>query len=233
MPVSEIAIARRFCGPPTTGNGGYCAGVLAEALNAAVEVTLRVPPPLEQPLQLEHDAVSARLLHGDQLIADARVTSFTLDVPPPPSFADAEACVTRFAGWKRHVFPTCFVCGPQRGEGDGLRIFPGPTTDAALVAAPFVPDASLVGSDNRVPPALVWAALDCPGYFAAASGERAVLGRMSAQLDRLPKVGERCVVIGWALGREGRKISAGTALFDETGVVLGRARQTWITLQPG
>ena len=231
MSVTGIVIERRFCGPPASGNGGYCAGLLAERISGAVEVTLRVPPPLEQTLQLEHDAENARLLSGEQVIAEARGTSLVLDVPPAPSFEAAEACVSRFAGWNRHVFPTCFVCGPQRAAGDGLRIFPGPTADTALVAAPFVPDRSLAGPAGGVQPALVWAALDCPGYFAAASGEEAVLGRMTAQLVRVPAIGERCVVIGWSLGREGRKISAGTALFDDTGTLLGCARQTWVTLQ--
>lgn len=231
MSVSEVAIARRYCGPPVSGNGGYCAGLLAERIDGAVEVTLRLPPPLEQTLQLEHDGESARLLNGEQVIAEARATSLALDVLPAPSFAAAQACVARYAGWSRHVFPTCFVCGPQRAEGDGLRIFPGPSEDAALVAAPFVPDRSLAGPAGSVQPALVWAALDCPGYFAAASGEEAVLGRMTARLVRAPAIGERCVVVGWSLGREGRKSAAGTALFDEAGALLGCARQTWIALQ--
>ena len=183
-------------------------------------------------LQLEHDADGARLLRGEQVIAEARPTSLTLEPPPAPSFAEAEECVAHFAGWKAHVYPTCFVCGTERAEGDGLRIFPGPTADHSEVAAPFVPDRSLAGAGGSVRPALVWAALDCPGYFAAAGGEEAVLGRITAELVRLPAIGERCVVVGWSLGREGRKIFAGTALFDESGALLGSARQTWIALRP-
>src|SRR4051812_33728415 len=45
-------IGTRFRGPPESANGGYCAGILADALAGAVEVTLRRPPPLEQELEL-------------------------------------------------------------------------------------------------------------------------------------------------------------------------------------
>lgn len=232
MAANEIVIARRFRGPPESGNGGYCAGLLAERLTGAVEVTLRAPPPLERTLRLEVGSDGASMRDGDQLIADARPATLALTPPRAPTFAQAQACVTRFAGFEKHVFPQCFVCGPDRAKGDGLRIFSGPTEDGAAVAAPFVPDASLADpATGLLRPALAWAALDCPGYFAGAGGETAVLGRMTGELVRLPAVGERCVVMGWPLGRDGRKISAATALYDESGGLLGLAEQTWIALK--
>lgn len=232
MPELEVVIDRRFCGPPTSGNGGYCAGLLAERIAGAVEVTLRVPPPLAQPLQLEHQPGSAVLRNGERVIADARSTRLQLDPPRAPSFAAAQACVPRYAGWQKHVFPRCFVCGTERAPGDGLRIFPGATDDLQAVAAPFVPDPTLTDPETgHLRLAHAWAALDCPGYFASAAGEEAVLGRMSAELKRLPSIGEHCVVMGWALGRDGRKISAATALYDAGGNLLGCAQQTWISLK--
>jgi hypothetical protein len=44
----------------------------------------------------------------------------------------------------------------------------------------------------------------------------------------VPDAGERCVVIGWSLGDEGRKHYAGTALFTGDGELLARAKSTWI-----
>ena len=38
------------------------------------------------------------------------------------------------AGLHDHRYPTCFVCGPERAQGDGLRIFTGPVEDKSLVA---------------------------------------------------------------------------------------------------
>ena len=55
-----------------------------------------------------------------------------------------------------------------------------------------------------------------------------LLGRFAARIDELPDVGERCVVVGWPLGEEGRKLYAGTALYGEDGRPLARARATWI-----
>ena len=124
----------------------------------------------------------------------------------------------RFRGFTIHAFPTCFVCGPVRAPGDGLRIFPGGSADDRLVGAPWVPDRSLTGADGRIGPEVLWSALDCPGYFAVAvPGERAVLGRMTAEVDPTIAPGERCVVVGWPIARSGRKLEAGTALYDESG----------------
>jgi predicted amidohydrolase len=51
---------------------------------------------------------------------------------------------------------------------------------------------------------------------------------MAAEIERLPADGERCVVVAWPLGEDGRKLYAGTALLDEHSELLARARQTWI-----
>lgn len=57
-----------------------------------------------------------------------------------------------------------------------------------------------------------------------------VLGRMAARLLRPIPVGADCVAAGWPLGREGRKLFSGTALFGPDGVLYGFGRQTWIVL---
>ena len=46
--MQSIRIDRRFCGPPNSGNGGYVCGLLAAHIDGGAEITLRVPPPLEQ-----------------------------------------------------------------------------------------------------------------------------------------------------------------------------------------
>jgi hypothetical protein len=227
----SLIVDRRFRGPPTSCNGGYCAGLIAEHLGDVVEVTLRLPPPLEQPLRVEVEEARVRLFGGEQLLAEAREVALELEVPPSPGFERAELASRAFAGFSSHIFPGCFVCGTERARDDGLRIFAGPIEGLPLMAAPFVPDRSLVDGAEQSPlrAAMVWAALDCPGYFAAADGGRALLGRMTAEVRRSPLPGERCLVIAWPLGRDGRKIHAGTALYTASGELLGRARQTWIS----
>jgi hypothetical protein len=227
-----IVIGERFRGPPTSGNGGYCAGRLGELLGGVVEATLRQPPPLERPLEvMEGEAEGTlRLLDGDALIAEARVTEMELELPQPPSYATAQERSAHFTGMRHHAFPGCFVCGPDRAPKDGLRIFAGRAAPDEPVLAPWVPDANLADPDGSLRPALAWAALDCPGYFAVANeGEHAVLGRMTACVQRRVMPGERHVVMGWSLGRQGRKLLAATALFDAGSRCIGWSRQTWIT----
>ena len=85
----------------------------------------------------------ARLFDGDTLVAQARRTELELTPPAAPSFAEAQAASKSCIGFVRHPLPHCFVCGPKRAEGDGLRIFPGRSADDAVFAAPWVPHASL------------------------------------------------------------------------------------------
>lgn len=227
---THVTIASRFCGPPRSGNGGYCAGLVAGGMKGAVEVTLRRPLPIDRTLRLEcGDGVVLR--DGDDVLLEARPSRLALDVPPAPSFEVATSMSRRFTALASHPFPACFVCGPARVPGDGLRIFAGGAPDGELVGAPWVPDHSLAGGGDRVRPEFLWAALDCPGYFAVArAGETAVLGRMIAEVDRSVAPGDRCVVVAWPIARSGRKLQAGTALYDGSGALRGRSLQTWITI---
>src|SRR5262245_48085884 len=228
----HVTIGLRFCGPPRSGNGGYCAGLAAVGIEGAVEVTLRRPPPLGRALRLDRGAATV-LWDGDDVVLEARPTKLDLDVPRAPSFEAASAMSRRFGGRASHPFPTCFVCGPARASGDGLRIFPGAAPGEPLVGATWVPDHSLAGADGHVRPEFLWAALDCPGYFAiVGGGETALLGRVAAHVDPTLAPGEPCVIVGWPISRSGRKLYAGTALYDGSGTVRGRSLQTWITVHP-
>ena len=216
-----LVIDGRYNGPEGSGNGGYTCGLVAARVGGPAEVTLRMPPPLDRPLRVEREGERARVLDGAALVAEGAPGRAEVDVPAPPSLDEAERASKRYTGFERHHFPTCFVCGPRRSEGDGLRIFPGPVEGRDIVAAPW--------TAREIRPEIVWAALDCPGAFAVGFSERGetVLGRMAAEIVALPEPGERCIVIAWPLGEDGRKLYAATALFSG-GRLLGRARQTWI-----
>jgi hypothetical protein len=216
----ELVIERQFRGPTESANGGYTCGVLASFLHGPAEVTLRLPPPLERPLDVELDG-ELELRDGQEVVASAARAELELELPDPISFEEAEASALP-DGDKESVFPECFVCGWRRD--DGLGIYAGPVEGRELVAATWTPRAEHVG------PEFVWAALDCPGAYAVHSGERGmpVLGRLTAQVEHLPHAGERCVVMAWPLGEEGRKLYAGTALHGADGRLLGAARAVWI-----
>lgn len=225
------------------GNGGYVCGLLARALGEAAEVTLRAPAPLDTELGLEGDGESATLRAPDgTLVAEGkRIAPFELALPPPVSFAQAEQASRGYIGFRQHPYPGCFVCGPERDElGPGLALFPGPVEQPAdagtkTVAAPFVPAADLCGADGLLESPFVWAALDCPSWFGYASfvehPPKTLLGRLSAVVLGRPRVGEPCVVQGFALGQEGRRVLSGSALFGETGTCLAYARATWVILK--
>ncbi len=211
----EVVIARRFRGPRESGNGGYTCGALADLVGNPAEVTLRAPPPLDRVLRYDGE----RLWDGDTVVAEGHCAGLDVEPPQAVSFDDAVQAATPDLG---SPFPECFVCGHART--DGLRIFAGRVPGRDVVAASWIPDESLVE------PRFVWAALDCPGAYATGVPGRGtvVLGRLAADVRRVPRAGERCVVVGWSLGDEGRKHHAGTALFGETGDVLGVGRALWI-----
>ena len=102
------------------------AGALAAHLPpGAAAVRLKSPPPLEKELRVEATREIARLFDGAAIVAEARPTELDLEAPLAPTYAHAVEASKSFTGFHHHPFPTCFVCGPARREGDGLRIFPG------------------------------------------------------------------------------------------------------------
>jgi hypothetical protein len=215
-----IVIDRRFRGPDESGNGGYSSGLFALAHGGgALEVTLRLPPPLETPLTLD----GGRVLDGDAVVADVREAELGVSAPDPVAMGDAIAAA---APDLDSPFPQCFVCGHARGD-DGLHIHAGPVSGRAVFAAPWTPREDTVG------PEFVWAALDCPGAYATGVPGRGVvvLGRLAARIDRVPEAGEECVVVARHNGSDGRKHAAVTALFTASGELLGLARALWIELR--
>ena len=229
--MTVMRIGRRFRGPPDSGNGGYVAGLLARELGSSdCVVTLKVPPPLDRGLATLRSGDGAILRDGETVIAVAEPAGVSVEVPAPPSLAEAEAAGQRYSGFRHHIFPGCFVCGPDRQPGDGLRIFPGAIE--RQVAAVWMPDASLLGEDGAVRPEFLWAALDCPGYFAVESAAApAVLGRLAVVLHERRIEPQPLIVTGWPIRSEGRRHEAGTALHDAEGRLLAAAHATWITLR--
>jgi len=230
--VNTITIARRFNGPPDSGNGGYVCGAFAVAARVGLRVRLLSPPPLDAPLMLEQEPAGDWILKSESApVARGTPGRLELEVPPPPRYVQAVWASQHYPGFREHAFPDCFVCGPHRRRGDGLRIFPG-MLDTGIVAAPWLPADSLDAGDGKVSCEYHWAALDCPGYFAVSGGRRMMLlGEMQAHVDRRVHVGEPCTVIGWKVGADGRKHYAGTAIFDEDGELCARALATWIDVK--
>ncbi len=243
--IETIRIAKRFNGPHDSGNGGYCAGLVAQLLpNAdAVEATLRAAIPLDQTLRLHPTTEGVDVMTDDAstriLIMSLRRTHLeTPDIKSPGLEAATVASAT-YRNPEDHVLPNCFVCGPARAEGDGLRIFPDWLKEPSgldnpnsfpIVAAPWRPTAELADSTGRIGAEFIWAALDCPGAFAI-DKEPILLGRMSAKIIKRPTPEAPLIAVAWSRGQDRRKHFAGSALFTKAGALLAFSEQTWIQIE--
>jgi len=241
--MTDLIIPARFNGPARSGNGGFSAGSLAERVPGAgqrtVEVTLKLPPPLDTVMRVATDGDLTVLTHDGATVAEAKVVADDLeavDAVAPDAAADA---MLRYPGLRSHPFPTCYGCGPDREEGDGLRIFPGPVPGRAdTVASLWVPDGSLAVSTDlvdegleRVGVATTWAALDCVGGWSSDLENRPlVLGQIAVRIGSRPRAGTAYVVVGRHLRTEGRKTWTASALFDADGAMLAGARHIWIAV---
>jgi hypothetical protein len=224
-----VIIAGRFNGPPGSGNGGYTCGLIASHVDGpGAVVKLMLPPPLDTPLTITADGAEIRVTdpNGAEIAVAAAGSASEEGLPAPVTWADAVAASAAYRGFVSHPFPTCFVCGPDRAEGDGMRLFPGPVGDGRTATPWRVP--------AEISPELVWAALDCPGGWAVPLEERPyVLGRMDGRVGALPAPGDRCVVMGQMITEDGRKAHVRTALYGPDGSALAWAKATWIALRQG
>ncbi|MEZ5892531.1 MAG: hypothetical protein R3C58_05215 [Parvularculaceae bacterium] len=232
--MTKVIIARRFCGPRTSGNGGYAAGLFAQAVGGPASVTLKKPPPLDREIMLraveggDYEAVC-----DDDIIAVIAPGAVRVDPPAMPDEAGVARAHDDFlrAEGGKQIIPYCFVCGKERAAGDGLRIFSGPAPASIVNADFWTPATDLAAPDGLVAPEYLWAALDCPGAYALRMGERmTLLGRFTAEIMRRPKPGERLIAAAWRAGEDGRKHYADSILLDENREIIAAANAVWIEL---
>lgn len=219
MPQSEtVVIDRRFRGPPTSANGGYACGLLGVRLGPSADVSLRLPPPLETPLHVQ----DGRLLDDEQRVV-AEGQAVELDVQPPPAPSVEEVRAAPDPDMSRHPFPGCYVCGPDRAPGDGLRLYGRPVPGFEGVAAVW-------NVEEAPEPLIVWAAMDCLTAGACDLQAPSVLARLGVAL-RAPVQAGPHVIHSWPTATDGRKHFSEEALYDGEGNVLAVARALWIELR--
>jgi len=229
-------IGRRFNGPNHSGNGGYVSGMIGNRIvgstGQAATIDLRVPPPLDRDLQWRAHDETLELVDGETVIASGRPGVLDAEDPlvAPVSAEQASAAREDYEGFHGHPFPLCFTCGNERAAGDGLQVFSGPLPDGRM-ACTWTPHAAFGDDDGLLSAEYMWAALDCPGGWAAHITQHPkVLARMTARLYRRPAVGEACIVIGALREVVRRKNHSATALYTADGQLLGRAEQLWVTV---
>jgi hypothetical protein len=229
----RVTIEGRFNGPETTANGGYACGTLARFISGPAEVTLRMPPPLDYPLDVVYVDDGAELRDGEALVASARpIGPLGLEPPVRPTVDEALDAQTRHP-WinVRTPLSDCFVCGYGREGGLGLCF--GPLAERPDInGAVLRPRPDTPVRDGALAPEILWAALDCPSYTPDVSaGPIALLGRLSAELLRPVGSDETLVAVGWPLAAEGRKHHTASALLDPDGETVARARALWIEVR--
>jgi hypothetical protein len=230
MADETLVLPARFSGPPGSGNGGYACGRFAAFLGGRAEVTLRKPVPLETPLTICREGESLRVLNGEELVAEVAPLDVSgLAAPKAVTLEQAVLGASHFP-LAEHPFPTCFVCGPRREKLDGLRIHAYAVPGVDAVASPWVPSPALA-VEGRMPPELLWAALDCPtgwANLALSPGSAAVLGRFAVRIDA-PVLADRVhLLVARSTGREGRKLFAAGGLYTAEGQLCAVSRATWI-----
>lgn len=222
----RVLFDRFFCGPPSSANGGYAAGVTAALLGLPARVSLPKPPPVERLLTTERGESQVKVFDGDQLVLAAKPRRGQLDVRVPQIDIDAARTATAIPEMvANHRAPTCVVCGP--GRADGFRIFPG-SLGQGLVATSWRVPALDRHKDDEVASPIVWAALDCPGGWCFDGTHTQfvpVLVSQSVDIFKPIRVGVEVIIVAWATGRAERMLRASTAMLDLDGEPLAVSSQ--------
>jgi hypothetical protein len=235
----ELAIDARYEGIPGVSLGGFVAGVAAKELGPSVVVTLTKAVPPGSTVTLERSESQVLLRVDGEVAATAVSSQLESTAPEPVAPAAAEGGSEGYLGRTHHFFPNCFTCGPNRSPSDGLRVFPGPVEGRPVVATVWRPPPWVWRTDRSVASEFLWAALDCPAIWghivhgAALADDRAVTGQLALRQYAPVRGDALSMVVGWPIQREGRKISAGAAIFSESGQLLVESRQTMILTKSG
>ena len=184
-----ILIDSRFRGPDDSGNGGYSCGVIArEHGGDELEVTLRLPPPLDEWLRLDADG---RVWDDHALVAEVREGS-----------VGARCAGAGHLGGRRRgagARPRLAVPALLRLRACARRRAAHPCRARSRVAT-WLRRRGRWQTDT-VGPEFVWAALDCPGAYATG-----VLGRGVVVLGTADGARRACAAGGRALRR--RRLAA-------------------------
>jgi len=235
-PLAVVRIPERFQGPPGQGQGGWTASRLARYADGPVTVRLAAPTPLDIDLHVLRDGDGLLLVDPRSepatVLMDAR--PWTPDVPDTTPVSIAAAADARWRtgeGPFEHPAPRCFSCGLQ---AESMGVHAGALGDGR-VAVDWRPPAWAVDASGIVEPGVIWGALDCvAGWYvgADAAGPLAFTAQYAVDIPRPIDPGGAYAIVAWAGDGppdwEGRKRTAASAMFDECGNVVAKARSFWI-----
>lgn len=226
-----LRIPAGWNGPARSANGGIAAGSVAARFDGPVTVRLHAPPPLDTDLtaRRDGDVLEVHGPDGTHLLTGRPATAPVVAVPE----VDGEQ-VGHGAPFPDHPAAACVVCGPTRT--DGLGVLPAPVAGHPAVLATWWTPPDWAVRDGALRDELLWGVLDCPGALAVmhASDEPvfAALGEVTGELRAPVRAGERVLVVGAQLDRDGRKCHVATAVLGPEGDVRAHTTQLCLAVDP-
>ena len=227
---TTITLARRFCGPPDSANGGYTAGTLAPVRRrhgrGDVATTAAARPATRRGTRRHglHAARRRRSRRGGR--ADDGRARLPRSVPVRRAVEASRS--SPFRDMTVHPFPTCFACGPAREKRRRTTAVRRPDPRHRDLRGTVGAE----GGRRRI----VWAALDCPScaviYLDDDHPPPHVLGRIAAR-DR-SAAGPRRPVRRHELAARRRRsqgeLRRARSSTTRTARMCAVARATWIRL---
>jgi hypothetical protein len=224
----SITIDALYRGPLGMSNGGFTAGSLAKGHEGPMQVRLESPIPYGEVLTVRSQGNHHELTSGSSVLAVARPA---LSPVTGASFVEADV-VRDQPRWEHGLefFADCFVCGRAAPEGLGVELR---QIDALTFAAVWRPSACSAVPHGPVPEEFLWAALDCPGGYAAlaSSSTLGLLGSIAVDIRFRPDASACLVVVGQATGVEGRKLGAATSIYTVDGEQVAAGSAVWVALK--
>jgi hypothetical protein len=232
----SINIDRRFRGSPVAAQGGYAAGKAASFLEGTVEVQFNGPTPLDQDLSVEvDDEERVTVLDGSDVVMEVSPdASVLVEIPADNELIDAIFSRGPVETSGDHERPHCFGCSLDRHDGLGIATLPIGAT--GIWGTTWTPGASLPSTGDFVDDEIVWAALDCPGSFAASDPSGRLEGvtgfpslkAMTVEIREKVRIGEQLAVLGWRVNQTGSVVDCGVAIVDRDHRVKAYAHLTHV-----
>lgn len=237
--VRELIAPPGLDGPPGVLQGGFSAGItmaIARAVDpfgapvTSLEARLHAPTPLGRTLQARvrpsEDAAARYLVEtrdGDRLLVSAEV-ELAGHEPAARAFDLLELATVPLPEAKpQHIFPACWVCGPEPNHPHGQRVHPRIHREGE-VSQPWVADDVFGNDRSMTDPLVVAAVLDCPTVWASMHEVEALemagplLAGYHLSFYRDAPVMEPLRTVARFDRADGRKLHARSALVDEDGV---------------
>lgn len=232
--MTTIRISSRFEGPPGSGQGGFTAARVVEAIEAPATVAFRSPIPLDQDLSLTQLADDHWTLSdwAGTIVLDITAWEPVWATIQPISIEDAIAARRRFEySPDNHPAHHCFSCGAQP---ESMHVHAGPLGDGRYATDWTIPTWA-ADENGLVDPAVAWAAVDCTAaWFVGGSGGKKPAFTVQLAVEVLEPLiaGETYAVVGsegdYPFEWDGRKRGACSAAFAADGTLVARSRSFWV-----